>query len=148
MELKLGLATVALHRTRPTKPVRENLECVGGDFLWYQTQSWFGIKLTPYLFITLFSEKVHEVVGATYKQIKSVLPKVFKKMSLYLANKDTEYILFRPIKVGNKSNMSFQRSSGKCHSILLTKTQSIYYSYVLPKVFWKMSLYLANKDTE
>ena len=47
-----------------------------------------------------FSEKVHEVVGATYKQVKSVLPKVFKKMSLYLANKDTEYILFRPIKVG------------------------------------------------
>ncbi|XP_072033720.1 conserved oligomeric Golgi complex subunit 3-like isoform X2 [Amphiura filiformis] len=43
-------------------------------------------------------EKVHEVVGATYKQVKSVLPKVFKKMSLYLANKDTEYILFRPIK--------------------------------------------------
>ncbi|XP_030837446.1 conserved oligomeric Golgi complex subunit 3 [Strongylocentrotus purpuratus] len=45
-------------------------------------------------------ERVHEVVGASYKQIKTQLPKVFQSMSLYLANKDTEYILFRPIKAG------------------------------------------------
>ncbi|XP_072180236.1 conserved oligomeric Golgi complex subunit 3-like [Diadema setosum] len=45
-------------------------------------------------------ERVHEVVGASYKQIKSQLPKVFQSMALYLANKDTEYILFRPIKTG------------------------------------------------
>ncbi|XP_022087992.1 conserved oligomeric Golgi complex subunit 3-like isoform X2 [Acanthaster planci] len=44
------------------------------------------------------AEKVHEVVSATYRQVKSRLPSVFRKMSLYLANKDTEYILFRPVK--------------------------------------------------
>ncbi|XP_038049939.1 conserved oligomeric Golgi complex subunit 3-like isoform X2 [Patiria miniata] len=44
------------------------------------------------------AEKVHEVVSATYRQVKSRLPAVFRKMSLYLANKDTEYILFRPVK--------------------------------------------------
>ncbi|XP_033638194.1 conserved oligomeric Golgi complex subunit 3-like isoform X2 [Asterias rubens] len=44
------------------------------------------------------AEKVHEVVGATYRQVKSRLPAMFRSMSLYLANKDTEYILFRPVK--------------------------------------------------
>ena len=67
------------------------------------------IYCLPLLFCT---EKVHEVVGATYKQIKSNLPKVFKKMSLYLANKDTEYILFRPIKV---SLVKYRKPGLLCH---------------------------------
>ena len=45
-------------------------------------------------------EKVHDIVTLTYKNLKSQKPEVQKSMALYLANKDTEYILFRPIKVG------------------------------------------------
>ncbi|XP_071951133.1 conserved oligomeric Golgi complex subunit 3-like [Antedon mediterranea] len=52
-------------------------------------------------------EKVHEIVNVTYKQVKSKLPAVLRAMSLYLSNKDTEYILFRPIK-GNVQ-LAFQQ---------------------------------------
>lgn len=44
-------------------------------------------------------EKVHDVVAETYKNLKTKLPMVQRSMSLYLANRDTEAILFRPIKV-------------------------------------------------
>lgn len=42
---------------------------------------------------------MRDIVGVTNKQIKSLVSVIFYKMSLYLANKDTEYILFRPVKV-------------------------------------------------
>jgi len=45
-------------------------------------------------------EKLHDVVGETNKLLRSKLPKLLKAMSLYLANKDTESILFKPVKVG------------------------------------------------
>ncbi|XP_048763824.1 conserved oligomeric Golgi complex subunit 3-like isoform X2 [Ostrea edulis] len=44
-------------------------------------------------------EKLHDVVSETYKNIKSRLPTIHKSMQLYLANRDTETILFKPIKV-------------------------------------------------
>lgn len=44
-------------------------------------------------------EKVQELVTQTYKNVKSKVPGVQKGMSLYLSNKDTEYILFKPIKL-------------------------------------------------
>ncbi|XP_050396533.1 conserved oligomeric Golgi complex subunit 3 isoform X1 [Patella vulgata] len=44
-------------------------------------------------------EKVHDVVAETYKMVKTKTPGVLRSMALYLANKDTESILFKPIKV-------------------------------------------------
>lgn len=52
-------------------------------------------------------EKMRDIVGVTNKQIKSLVSVIFYKMSLYLANKDTEYILFRPVK--SNIQQSFQR---------------------------------------
>ena len=43
------------------------------------------------------AKKLQDVVGSTNKLIKNQLPKLKDKMSLYLANRDTEAILFRPI---------------------------------------------------
>ena len=43
--------------------------------------------------------KVHEIVTSTNRLIKEKLPPILKSMSLYLANEETEHILFRPIKV-------------------------------------------------
>ena len=40
------------------------------------------------------------MVGETNKLLRSKLPKLLETMSLYLANKDTESILFKPVKVG------------------------------------------------
>ncbi|XP_032646273.1 conserved oligomeric Golgi complex subunit 3 isoform X3 [Chelonoidis abingdonii] len=42
--------------------------------------------------------KVNDLVSSTYKTIKTKLPLVLRSMSLYLANKDTEFILFKPIR--------------------------------------------------
>ena len=45
------------------------------------------------------AEKVREVITETYRQLKQRRVDVQRKMTLYLANKDTEYILFKPMKV-------------------------------------------------
>lgn len=46
-------------------------------------------------------EKVHDVVMETYRRLKKRKLEVQRSMTLYLANRDTEYILFKPIKVGH-----------------------------------------------
>lgn len=60
-----------------------------------------GTKITLRQQPFALPEKVHDVVTETYKNIKTKLPIVQRSMSLYLANKDTEAILFRPIKVSS-----------------------------------------------
>lgn len=44
-------------------------------------------------------EKLHDVVAETYKLVKKSVPSVHRSMALYLANRETEIILFKPIKV-------------------------------------------------
>ncbi|KAK2152577.1 hypothetical protein LSH36_325g04065 [Paralvinella palmiformis] len=44
------------------------------------------------------AEKLHDVIAETYKNLKNRKPIVQKSMALYLSNKDTEYILFKPVK--------------------------------------------------
>jgi hypothetical protein len=56
-------------------------------------------------------EKVHDVAMETYKNIKTRLPGLQRSMALYLANRDTEAILFRPIKVCTV-NFTFNTSGG------------------------------------
>ncbi|OWF49103.1 conserved oligomeric Golgi complex subunit 3-like isoform X2 [Mizuhopecten yessoensis] len=48
-------------------------------------------------------EKLHDVIAETYRNLKTRLPTVQRSMSLYLANRDTEVILFKPIKVNIQS---------------------------------------------
>ncbi|CAF2667930.1 unnamed protein product [Rotaria sp. Silwood2] len=43
-------------------------------------------------------EILHDLIIENYNLMKKQLPDIFKIMSLYLANKDTEQILFKPIK--------------------------------------------------
>lgn len=45
------------------------------------------------------AEKIAEVVSDTQRRIKSHLPSLQRSLQLYLANRETEFILFRPIKV-------------------------------------------------
>jgi hypothetical protein len=49
-------------------------------------------------------EILHELILENYNLMKRQLPEIFKIMSLYLANKDTEQILFKPIKVNSRTN--------------------------------------------
>lgn len=55
-------------------------------------------------------EKVHDVAMETYRNIKTRLPGLQRSMSLYLANRDTEAILFRPIKVRLESGCFYTPS--------------------------------------
>ena len=48
-------------------------------------------------------EKVQATVADTYRNLKSRKLDVQRSMTLYLANRDTEHILFKPIKVGTCS---------------------------------------------
>ena len=43
--------------------------------------------------------KVSDLVASAYKAIKAKLPLTLRSMSLYLSNKDTEFILFKPVRV-------------------------------------------------
>ncbi|KAJ8378332.1 hypothetical protein AAFF_G00243520, partial [Aldrovandia affinis] len=42
--------------------------------------------------------KINEMVVATYRVMKTKLPPTMQRMSLYLANRDTEFILFKPVR--------------------------------------------------
>ena len=52
-------------------------------------------------------EILHDLILENYNLMKRLLPEIFKTMSLYLANKDTEQILFKPIKVETKKEYPF-----------------------------------------
>lgn len=52
------------------------------------------------VFFVFFLAKINDIVMATYRVMKSKLPSTLQSMSLYLANRDTEFILFKPVRVG------------------------------------------------
>lgn len=56
--------------------------------------------MSVFFFLSLFSAKINDIVMATYRVMKSKLPSTLQSMSLYLANRDTEFILFKPVRVG------------------------------------------------
>ncbi|XP_009955938.1 PREDICTED: conserved oligomeric Golgi complex subunit 3-like, partial [Leptosomus discolor] len=56
--------------------------------------------------------KINDLVCSTYKTIKTKLPSTLRSMSLYLSNKDTELILFKPVR--NNIQQMFQ----KLHALL------------------------------
>uniref|UniRef100_A0AAX7UA16 Conserved oligomeric Golgi complex subunit 3 n=1 Tax=Astatotilapia calliptera TaxID=8154 RepID=A0AAX7UA16_ASTCA len=51
--------------------------------------------------------KINDIVMVTYRVMKSKLPSTLQSMSLYLANRDTEFILFKPVR--NNIQQVFQR---------------------------------------
>ncbi|XP_045062407.1 conserved oligomeric Golgi complex subunit 3 [Coregonus clupeaformis] len=51
--------------------------------------------------------KINDIVMATYRVMKSKLPSTLQSMSLYLANRDAEFILFKPVR--NNIQQVFQR---------------------------------------
>ena len=46
-----------------------------------------------------FIEILHGLVGQVYRDVKVHVKKIAQSLGLYLANKETETILFKPIKV-------------------------------------------------
>lgn len=58
-----------------------------------------GYCMELFFFWFAGTDKVHEVVTKTKQLIKSQIPTIKKSLSLYLANEETEHILFRPCRV-------------------------------------------------
>ncbi|XP_078088378.1 conserved oligomeric Golgi complex subunit 3 isoform X2 [Mustelus asterias] len=56
--------------------------------------------------------KINDVVASTYKTVKVQLPITLRSLTLYLSNKDTEFILFKPV----RSNI--QQTFQKLHGVL------------------------------
>lgn len=50
------------------------------------------------------AEAVGEIIRNSQRLIKNKLPLIQRSMQLYLANRETEFILFRPIRVSKISN--------------------------------------------
>ena len=48
----------------------------------------------------ILAEEVHKVVVQSNKLLKTKVPPLCSSLALYLANEETEHILFRPIRVG------------------------------------------------
>lgn len=51
------------------------------------------------------AQNVGDIVNCAKKNVKTKLPEIKRYMKLYLANRETEFILFRPILV-KKKNLS------------------------------------------
>ena len=47
----------------------------------------------------LNTDELHKVINETNKLMKSMAPELKKSLALYLANEETEHILFRPCRV-------------------------------------------------
>lgn len=47
------------------------------------------------------AQNLANLIVQTVRNIKAKIPEIQKSMKLYLANKETEFILFRPIKVSD-----------------------------------------------
>lgn len=50
--------------------------------------------------------KMNDLVMSTYRVMKTKLPLTLQSMTLYLANKDTEFILFKPVRVREQHNLT------------------------------------------
>ncbi|MEQ2180519.1 hypothetical protein GOODEAATRI_002001, partial [Goodea atripinnis] len=53
--------------------------------------------------------KINDIVMATYRVMKSKLPSTLQSMSLYLANRDTEFILFKPVRVNTSAQSDIRQ---------------------------------------
>jgi hypothetical protein len=58
-----------------------------------------SFKLVLIYSISASTGELHKVVNETNKLLKAKTPELKKSLSLYLANEETEHILFRPCRV-------------------------------------------------
>lgn len=110
--LRLRLLKLWLSRVVPPTVCLSNLghsrvRWVSGNTHWHHAAIHQPPKahfLSPACPLFLFSVKINDIVTTTYRVMKSKLPGTLQSMSLYLANRDTEFILFKPVRVGGGSS--------------------------------------------
>uniref|UniRef100_A0A8D0L9W8 Conserved oligomeric Golgi complex subunit 3 n=1 Tax=Sphenodon punctatus TaxID=8508 RepID=A0A8D0L9W8_SPHPU len=110
-----GTPEIREHYIDSKKDVDRHLKSACEQFIQQQTKQFveqleeFMTKVQRYCIVVA---KVNDLVSSTYKTIKTKLPSTLRSMSLYLSNKDTEFILFKPVR--NNIQQAFQ----KLHALL------------------------------
>ena len=67
----------------------------------FRSSTFFGVDLPAHAIDYIpYSEQclLQGVVTETIRRVKASVPAIQRKMQLYLANRETEFILFRPIR--------------------------------------------------
>uniref|UniRef100_A0A7N8WQ11 Conserved oligomeric Golgi complex subunit 3 n=1 Tax=Mastacembelus armatus TaxID=205130 RepID=A0A7N8WQ11_9TELE len=104
-----GTPEIKEHYIDSKKDVDRHLKFSCEQFIQQQTQIFVGnleeflTKVTVRAKADLAAAKINDIVMATYRVMKSKLPSTLQSMSLYLANRDTEFILFKPVRVGGRN---------------------------------------------
>ncbi|XP_006736286.1 conserved oligomeric Golgi complex subunit 3 [Leptonychotes weddellii] len=99
-----GTPEIREHYLDSKKDVDRHLKSACEQFIQQQTKL-FVEQLEE--FLTKVPAKVSDLVASAYKTIKAKLPLTLRSMSLYLSNKDTEFILFKPVR--NNIQQVFQK---------------------------------------
>uniref|UniRef100_A0A671T3X9 Conserved oligomeric Golgi complex subunit 3 n=1 Tax=Sinocyclocheilus anshuiensis TaxID=1608454 RepID=A0A671T3X9_9TELE len=116
-----GTPEIKEHYIDSKKDVDRHLKSSCEQFIQQQTHMFVGnleefltkvrihseiLTPAPNVFSVLLA-KINDIVMATYRILKTKLPITLQSLSLYLANKDTEFILFKPVR--NNVQQVFQR---------------------------------------
>ena len=64
------------------------------------------------------AKAIHDVVGEASRLLQHHVPSLWSSMALYLANEETEYILFKPVKVCVCQCVRFDGSMLACYAEL------------------------------
>ena len=97
----LSHETPRVSRSYSSKPANQMLEGMSVFFFVFFFPPVSALLF--FFFFFRFSSKINDIVMATYRVMKSKLPSTLQSMSLYLANRDTEFILFKPVRVGGQN---------------------------------------------
>uniref|UniRef100_A0A8C9G7G2 Conserved oligomeric Golgi complex subunit 3 n=1 Tax=Pavo cristatus TaxID=9049 RepID=A0A8C9G7G2_PAVCR len=111
-----GTPEIREHYIDSKKDVDRHLKAACEQFIQQQTKQ-FIEQLEEFMtkvqaWVQLAEAKINDMVSSTYKTIKTKLQSTLRSMSLYLSNKDTEFILFKPVR--NNIQQMFQ----KLHALL------------------------------
>uniref|UniRef100_A0A8C3LFS2 Conserved oligomeric Golgi complex subunit 3 n=1 Tax=Chrysolophus pictus TaxID=9089 RepID=A0A8C3LFS2_CHRPC len=116
-----GTPEIREHYIDSKKDVDRHLKAACEQFIQQQTKQFIeqleeSMKVSRSFFVcrkgTPQPSKINDMVSSTYKTIKTKLQSTLRSMSLYLSNKDTEFILFKPVR--NNIQQMFQ----KLHALL------------------------------
>lgn len=109
---------------QPSTPTLPSSQTCGNDLPQESEGDFLGCSfirqnsiLACYTYFLLLSAKINDLVSSTYKTIKTKLPSTLRSMSLYLSNKDTELILFKPVRVSIAAMFSCRCFMGDIFSL-------------------------------
>lgn len=96
-------------------------------YMFHAHVSYIGDCLNSWL-VCVLADEVHKVVAQGNKLIKTKVPPLRKSLAIYLANEETEHILFRPIRVSSTIHCVCKYMLYTCTYILYMYIYCMFYS--------------------